>query len=251
MTINSTSGLRSQQEQSETVAAKQVISVLVVDDVCLTREGLAALLRRDRSTGMVHTAADTQAAVLSLRSFHPDVVLLNLASSDMLATLTAMRMATPALRVVALSVTETEDEIVAYVQAGVTGFVTKHGTLENLMLTMANVVRGEAVCPPQIAGVLLQRISALGGPADTAHLTPREREVLVLIEQGLSNKQIALRLSIEVRTVKNHVHNLLEKLRVRRRGEAAARLRSAQVPALGVLRDTSSPRGTRPSPSEY
>lgn len=248
-------GLHSQHEQSELMPPDALISVLVVDGICLSREGLADLLRQDRRTGEVRTAADAQAAVDSLYSFLPEVVLLNLASLDGLTTLAAMRVVVPAVRVVALAVTETEDEIIAYAEAGVTGFVPRHGTFENLQLTMAGVVRGEAVCPPRVAGALLRRVSALvdqrTGSADTAHLTPREREVLVLIEQGLTNKQIAQQLSIEVRTVKNHVHNLLEKLRVRRRGEAAARLRSARVPALEVLRDTSRSTGTRSSQSGY
>lgn len=235
------SGLRCQYEQAEPVPHEAMISVLLVDHVCLSREGLARLLRSDQWAGEVRTAADAQAAVHSLRSFLPDVVLLNLASLDGLTTLAAIRMVAPAVPVVALAVTDTDDEIVSYAEAGVTGFVPQHGTLEDLELTLASVVRGEAMCPPRIAAALLRRVSTLADQrSDTTHLTPREREVLVLIEQGFSNKQIAQRLNIEVRTVKNHVHNLLEKLQVRRRGEAAARLRSTRVPALDLLRDTSS-----------
>jgi DNA-binding NarL/FixJ family response regulator len=249
------SGVRGKHEQSEAMEPEATISVLVVDDICLCREGVADLLRQGGSAGEVRTAADAPAAVQSLRSFGPDVVLLSLASSDALATLAAIRVAAPTVRVVALAVTETEDEILAYAETGVTGFVPRHGTLETLENTIASVVRGEAVCPPVVTGALLRRISTLADqgsrPADAAHLTPREREVLMLIEQGLSNKQIAQRLSIEVRTVKNHVHNLLEKLRVRRRGEAAARLRSARVPALDLLRGASRSKGTRPFPSGY
>jgi DNA-binding NarL/FixJ family response regulator len=223
--------------------------VLLIDDICLSREGLADILRRDGSVDEVRTAADAQTAVLLLSGYVPDVVLLNLASSDPLATLAAVRVAAPAVRVIALAVTETEDEIVAYAEAGVTGFVPRHGSLDTLKVTIASVVRGEAACPPVVTSALLRRISSLAdqraGSADADRLTPREREVLLLIEQGLSNKEIAQRLTIEVRTVKNHVHNLLEKLRVRRRGEAAARLRSARVPALEVLREPPRSAGTR------
>ncbi len=238
-------GVRGRHGQVEPAPPEAVISLLLVDQIWLSREGLAGLLRRDRWAGEIRTAADAPAAVLSLRSCPPDVVLLNLASMDGLATVAALRTAAPTVPVVALAVTDTDDEIVAHAEAGVTGFVPRHGTLEDLKLTIASVVRGEAVCPPRIAGALLRRVCTLAarrcGSADTTHLTPREREVLVLIEQGLSNKEIALRLNIEVRTVKNHVHNLLEKLQVRRRGEAAARLRSTRVPALELLRDASRP----------
>lgn len=238
--MDCTSDFRGESKHSE------AISVLVVDDIWLSREGLANMLERDRWAGEVRTAADAQTAVHCLHNFSPDVVLLNLASVDGLATLAAMRVVAPAARVVALAVTGTETEVVAYAEAGVTGFVPRHGTLEHLKLTIASVVRGEAACPPQVADALLRRLSTLADqrtrPADACHLTPREREVLVLIEQGWTNKQIGLQLSIEVRTVKNHVHNILEKLGVRRRGEAAARLRAAQVPTLELLRDANGRR---------
>jgi two-component system, NarL family, nitrate/nitrite response regulator NarL len=138
----------------------------------------------------------------------------------------------------ALAVGESEEEILACAEAGVAGFLPRNGSFDDLARAVTKVARGEVACPQSIAGALLRRICADAHQrcVTTDHLTPREREVLVLIEQGMSNKQIAQRLGIEVRTVKNHVHNLLEKLRVQRRGEAAARLRSARVPALEVLR---------------
>ena len=132
-----------------------------------------------------------------------------------------------------------EQQILARAQAGVADFVPRTAALEDLAHTVTRVARGEAVCPQAGAGALLHCLSSATPRLATCseHLTPREREVLVLVEQGLSNKQIAQRLGIEVRTMKNHVHNLLEKLRVSRRGEAAARLRSARVPTLEVLRE--------------
>jgi len=97
------------------------------------------------------------------------------------------------------------------------------------------------VCSPRVAGALLRRIAALAtdGRSDRvpAHLTNREREIMGLIDEGLSNKEIAKRLRIEVATVKNHVHNILEKLQVHRRGEAAARVRAA-LPRRAVGSDT-------------
>jgi DNA-binding NarL/FixJ family response regulator len=139
----------------------------------LCREEVADLLRQGGSAGEVRTAADAPAAVQSLRSFGPDVVLLSLASSDALATLAAIRVAAPTVRVVALAVTETEDEILAYAETGVTGFVPRHGTLETLENTIASVVRGEAVCPPVVTGAPTPSCGAPGSGTPTTARRPR------------------------------------------------------------------------------
>ena len=197
----------------------------------------------------MRTVANRDAAVSILHSFHPDVVLLNVTCPDVLETYAAMRAFVSDLQVIAMGVGESEQEILACAEAGVVGFLPRNATCDDLARTLTKVARGEAVCSQSVTGALLRRVSneAHQRSVTTDHLTPREREVLVLIEQGLSNKQIAQRLGIEVRTVKNHVHNLLEKLRVQRRGEAAARLRSARVPALEVLRGASTAPGTTAS----
>jgi DNA-binding NarL/FixJ family response regulator len=216
-------------------------TVLIVDAVCVLSEALADTLMREHVAREVRTVADKDAAVSIVQSFHPDVVVLNVTCPDVLATFAAMRAVVSDLQVIALAVGESEDEILACAEAGVAGFLPRKATFDDLACTVNKVARGEAVCPQSVNRALLRRVftDAHQPSATTDHLTPREREVLVLIEQGLSNKQIAQRLGIEVRTVKNHVHNLLEKLRVQRRGEAAARLRSARVPALEVLRGIS------------
>jgi DNA-binding NarL/FixJ family response regulator len=113
--------------------------------------------------------------------------------------------------------------------------VSREGSLEDLISALDSVSRGELLCPPRIAAGLRRRVAALAaarapvGPR--GHLTRREAEVAGLIDAGLSNKQIAQRLCIEVPTVKNHVHNILEKLQVHRRGEAAAMLRHDAIVA--------------------
>jgi two-component system, NarL family, nitrate/nitrite response regulator NarL len=222
-------------------------SVLLVDNICLSREGLAAQLRHEDWASDVRTAADASSAVDTMRQCSAEVVLVSLASTEGLETLAIVRAAVPSAPVVVFAVSDGDDEILRCAEAGVAGFVPRDGTLADLSRAVAAVMRGEIVCPPPVVNALMRRMARLAaqrtGPIDDIHLTPREREVLVLIEQGMTNKQIAQRLNIEVRTVKNHVHNLLEKLRVHRRGEAAARLRSARVPATRVLRDAG--EGTR------
>jgi DNA-binding NarL/FixJ family response regulator len=131
--------------------------------------------------------------------------------------------------VIALSVEETDEELIACAEAGVAGFVRRDAAFDELTTTISSVVRGELPCSPQTAAILLRRIAQLAAERRrvtvTARLTPREREIVRLIDDGLSNKEIAGRLHIELATVKNHVHNILEKLQVHGRLEAAAHLR--------------------------
>jgi two-component system, NarL family, nitrate/nitrite response regulator NarL len=226
----------------------EYVSVLIVDVVHVVGEVLAKTLMRQQGFTEIRCVSDKDGVRSLLRAFHPDVALLNAMCPDALATFAEVRSALPDLRVIAMAVGESEEEILACAEVGAAGFLTRDATLEDVVRALSKVAQGEAVCPQSVARALLRRIStdAHQRSTTTDSLTPREREVLVLIEHGLSNKQIAQRLGIEVRTVKNHVHNLFAKLRVQRRGEAAARLRSARVPALDVLR-TSDLRLERPA----
>lgn len=112
-------------------------------------------------------------------------------------------------------------------EAGVSGYVTRDGSYDELLETIRSVANGELICTPRVAGMLLRRVTKAvwdAGP-DFGRLTARERQTVRLIDRGLSNKEIACRLNIELSTVKNHVHHILEKSSTRRRGAAAAHLR--------------------------
>jgi DNA-binding NarL/FixJ family response regulator len=216
-------------------------SLMLVDDVTLSREALADCLRRERWVVEIGTASGA-AAVLD-RVPAPGLVLVSLAANHGMQVIRALRAALPQVKVIAIAVTSNPDEALSCARSGVSGIVLRSGTLSDLAETVAAVVRGETVCPPVIAGLLVRHLAAEATNAndrsDDGRLTTREREVLVLIEQGLTNNEIARALGIELRTVKNHVHNVLEKLRVRHRGEAAALLRATRVPELGTLLATS------------
>lgn len=128
---------------------------------------------------------------------------------------------------------DSERDIVATAEAGIGGYVPPDASIEDLVEAVKHAARGEMICSPRVAAALARRIATLASnrPVGSAapSLTAREMEVLELLEIGLSNKQIANRLSIRLATVKNHVHSILAKLNVRRRGEAVAALRGEEM----------------------
>jgi DNA-binding NarL/FixJ family response regulator len=211
-----------------------VTRVLIVAHIRLYREGLAEMLQAEERIDVVGTAAGADEAVDALRREDPDVVLLDMAIPDNVWLVRALVAAVPGTKVVALAVPDVEREVLACAEAGVAGYVTREGSVEDLVAAVESVARGEMLCSPRMAATLLQRVATLAlerSPAGIeARLTGRELQILDLIDQGLSNKEIARRLTIELSTVKNHVHNILEKLNVTRRGEAAARARAARSP---------------------
>jgi two-component system, NarL family, nitrate/nitrite response regulator NarL len=207
------------------------VHVLIIDNTRLYREGLTARLAPEAGIERVVPAADGQTALYHLSMLPIDVVLLNMATSASIAVLHAVVEAAPQVPVVALAVPDSDDEVIACAEAGVAGYLQRQDSFGDLLAVIRSVAQGETLCSPRVAATLLRRVATLAAEHRSApeatSLTAREREVVGLIDQGMSNKEIARRLCIEVRTVKNHVHNILQKLQVSRRGEAAARLRVA------------------------
>ena len=218
-------------EQSDASPDPRVISVVVVGKVRLYREGLSASLATRAGLVVVGAAADREAAVALVTSGRPDVVVLDMATPESLDMARAISGVRPVARIVAFAVVETDHDILACAEAGMAAWVPQEGSIEDLVATIESVVRDELQCPPKLASTLFRRLATLArrlpqrSPADG--LTAREREIVVLIDRGLSNKEIAVRLSLEVTTVKNHVHNILDKLQVSRRTEAVALLRAS------------------------
>jgi two-component system nitrate/nitrite response regulator NarL len=209
-----------------------VIWVRLVGDVLLHREGLAALLAQD---GRLRVAAVDGCAQPDAATAPADVIVLDAAASEGYEW-TRRAVAGATEPIVAFSVPDDERDVLAMAESGVIGFVERDASLDELVASVLSAARGEASFPPRIATTLLRRVSSLGAgrpsPAEPA-LTVREHQIVELIADALSNKEIATRLGIEVATVKNHVHNILEKLQVSRRTEAVARLRVVEGGARG------------------
>jgi DNA-binding NarL/FixJ family response regulator len=210
-----------------------VIGIVIVDDTRLYRDGLADVLGKQEGIRVVDAISEPDQLIDHLRDRDADIVLMRMGMANSLGLLRALFAAAPAVKVVALGVSENEDEIIACAEAGVAGYLLRSGSFEDLLDVIRSVAAGETRCTPRIAATLLKRVATLaaerGCAVVPAHLTPREGEILELIERRLSNKEIAQRLLIDVRTVKTHVHNILEKLQVRCRGEAVARMRRGET----------------------
>ena len=202
--------------------------VFILSNVRLYREGVAMSLARNPTVEVVGVGPASEALAFIV-DLHPDVVLLDSSLVDGSALPRRMRQALPLLKIVAVAVADAVHEVIACAEAGISAFVAREGSAEDLVAAVHQAMRGELVCSPRVTALLLDRVAALSAerttsiPIDT--LTQREKEIIPLVEQGLSNKEIARQLRVGAATVKNHIHNILEKLQVRRRGEVAARLR--------------------------
>jgi DNA-binding NarL/FixJ family response regulator len=206
------------------------VHVFVLAGVRLYREGVAAALADDDRFRVVGAAADGAAALQQVRGSAPDVVLVEAGPPDAPALVRAIRAQAPEARVVALGISEEEALVLPLAEAGIAGWVTRDASVDDLREAVASAAAGETLCSPRMAASLLRRVASLAEDPPGDHvsraLTHRQREIVALIDQGLSNKEIARRLSIELPTVKNHVHTILIRLQVSRRGEAAALLRT-------------------------
>jgi DNA-binding NarL/FixJ family response regulator len=207
--------------------------VFVVAKIRLYREGLAHLLGREPGIVVVGTFEDYRELVEQTVHGQVDVVLIDPTSSESLAAISNELSATSSARLLALGMTEDAGEVIAGAAAGVSGFVHRDDSVDDVLIAIDRVARGEIVCSPRIAAAVVRHVVAVAAAPDgssrATRLTRREREIVGLIEEGLSNKQIARRLQIELATVKNHVHNILEKLNVHSRLEAAAQVRRMRI----------------------
>jgi DNA-binding NarL/FixJ family response regulator len=209
------------------------IKVFVLSDVLLYREGLSRQLERDQRVELVGSGPPLPDILDGLTFDGPSVVVMDLSMPESLAIARRIRERQPDIRVVAFAVSDLSDEVVACARAGVCGYIPKEGTVEDIILSVTHAVRGELYCSPQFAALLLAQVaksevarSEVAKPAldMVGRLTLREREIIRLMGRSMSNKEIGRMLGISGATVKNHVHNILEKLALRRRSQVPAAL---------------------------
>lgn len=209
------------------------IRILVVDDHKLFREGLTALLHGAQETAVVGEAATGAEAIAQAAAVTPDVILMDIQMPDMNGIEATRRIMThqPDVGIIMLTMLEDDDSLFAAMSAGARGYILKGADKAEVLRTVTAVAAGQALFGPAIA----RRLTAFfqrGSSRATAvtpfpDLTDREREVLALIAQGLSNSDIAAQLCVSGKTVSNHISSIFNKLQVADRAQAIIRARDA------------------------
>jgi DNA-binding NarL/FixJ family response regulator len=221
------------------MSADRPVRVLVVDDQTLFREALTTLLGVRDEVEMVGAVGDGAQALEAVALLRPDVVLMDLRMPVLDGVATTRRLAVehPDVRVLVLTTFDGDDEVFPALRAGAVGYLLKDATASRLVEAVQAAARGESVLQPSVATKLIARVSQLPDPPAVPRpqplvdpLTERELDVLRAVADGLSNREAAALLFLSEGTVKNHVTNVLAKLGVRDRTQAALRAR-----ALGLL----------------
>ena len=206
------------------------IPVLVVEDNRLVRDGIIAMLAEQPDFRVVAAVDRAPAALERAREMKPDVVLLDaaLGDHDSHRLVAEIKEEAPAVRIIVMDLLPVPEDVLDFVNAGVSGFIAKDATLDDFLSTVRSVAGGTDVLPPALTSTLFSHIAKLAvgrkqsEVAKAVRMTERERAVFDLIADGLSNKEISHRLHLATNTVKGHVHNILEKLALHTRLEIAA-----------------------------
>jgi two-component system NarL family response regulator len=213
------------------------IRVFIVDDNRLLREGLVAMLAEEEDIVVIGTAATGEQALVKIKTLQPEIAIIDIGMPDKdgIEVTQELRRDEPNVKVIILGMVDLSDEIMACIEAGATGYVLKEASFDVLVETLRAVHRGESFSSPRMTASLFSRIAELADerelkiPLSSVKLTPRELEIVNLIAEGLSNKEIAQHLAVETQTIKNHVHNILDKLQLHNRLEAVEYARERKL----------------------
>ena len=216
---------------------KKPLRIFIADDNALLLEGLVTMLSDQDDFIVVGTAPNGRKAIERIKDSQPEVALIDIGMPDKdgLEVTQIFHQDFPQIKVIILGLVDLTDEIMACIEAGATGYVLKESSFEHLIETIRLVHRNEAFCSPRMAASLFSRIAELTGeakeqiPSESVKLTARELDIINLIAEGLPNKEIAKQLFIETQTVKNHIHNILDKLQLHNRFETVQYARERKL----------------------
>lgn len=213
-----------------------MVKVIIFSDIKLYCDGLYSTLNNSSCIDVIATENNYCDTVTKIETYLPDVILLDITMKDSCLTAQKMMRLFPKAIIVALSVSDQDENIVACAGTGIAGYVARQASLDELEETIKRTKNGEFCCPPEIAASIFNKIHRITSSTNDAYspksdnenlldeLTRREQQIMELMAAGLSNKLISRELNIEVSTVKNHVHNILVKLNVKSRTRAVSLL---------------------------
>ncbi len=205
------------------------IRILLIEDNRVLRDGIKALINAQRDLSVVATSGGSHDTVLQARKARPDVVLIDLGlrNENGLRIVALLAKELPRTKVIGMGLIPSQRDIVEFVEAGAAGFILKDATVEDVFGAIRSVSRGVRVLPPPLTESLFSYVieqaiqRGKGSLRDAVRMTKREREIIVLIAEGMGNKEIAQRLNLSTYTVKSHVHKILEKMALHSRLQIA------------------------------
>lgn len=206
------------------------IRILLIEDNRLLREGLTVMLKKQRDMNVVETVGNGENILAIMRKYKPEVLLLDLGlrSRSSLNLVKLVKKNFHAAKVIIMDLIPLQSDVFEFVQVGVSGFILKDATVNDFLKTIRSVAKGLQVLPPNLTGSLFSQIveHAISGSdpsalIDSVRMTKRERQVIELVSEGHTNKEIAQKLHLSTYTVKSHVHNILEKLALSTRVQIA------------------------------
>ena len=203
--------------------------ILIIEDNRVLREGITVMLNGLPDMRVVATIGSGNNVQMTANHSKPHVILMDVGLKDFKesSVVENIRKTMPEVKVIGMGFVPTQADIVEFVEAGAAGFILKNATVKEFIGTIRSVLNGEKILPPSLAGSLFSHVIEIaikkknGKTANVVRMTKREREIIVLIADGMSNKEIAQNLNIATHTVKSHVHNIMEKLALHTRLQIA------------------------------
>jgi two-component system NarL family response regulator len=203
--------------------------ILIIEDNRVLRDGITTMLNEQADMRVVATIGSGNNVLLKASQTKPHVILMDMGLKSFKETsvIELVREKIPDAKVIGMGLIPTQSDIVEFVEAGASGFILKDATVKEFLGTIRSVAQGEKILPPSLAGSLFSHVIELalkkgkGKLSDAVRMTKREREIIVLIANGLGNKEIAQQLNVATHTVKSHVHNIMEKLALHTRLQIA------------------------------
>lgn len=214
----------------KTRSEKKKHKILIIEDNRLLRDGISAILKRQPDMSVAATVGNGENILTIIDRFKPEIVLLDLGlrSRNSLEAVKAIKRHAPDTKIIVMDLIPLQNDVFEFVQAGVSGFTLKDVDITEFIKTIRSVLKGERVLPPNLTGSLFSQIvehslnsSKPSVIVESVRMTKRERQVILLIADGFTNKEIAQKLHLSTYTVKSHVHNILEKLSIHTRVQIA------------------------------